>query len=185
MLQEGFKDMRSGMESLEERFATTEELVKQIGASIKRIETKQQVQTDNNTRKIAGGGEPSQPVLPKAGTDTAIAGVPPTGGTGVPLAQLLDMTVVDVIGRSLGEVDRIVQGPDGRPQVVVDVGDFLGVGERSVALPFDELALYNDRQLVIQNLNEAALRALPAFSEHGARDVAQDFTAQVERFQRF
>jgi hypothetical protein len=100
------------------------------------------------------------------------------------LAQLLDMNVVDANGRNLGEIDRIVQGQDGRPQAIVGIGGFLGIGERAVALPLENLALYNDRQLVIRDLDDAALRALPAFSDRGASDVARDFTAQVERFQR-
>ena len=130
------------------------------------------------------------PMLPPAGTDTTVAAVPPaseapgaaTGG-GVPRARLLDMNVVDPNGRELGEVDRVVQGQDGRPQVVVGVGGFLGIGERYVALPLDDLALYNDRQLVIRNLNEATLRAMPAFSERGVSAVGRDFTAQLQRFQ--
>jgi len=143
-----------------------------------------------DTAAIPGAAVPPL-APPAASTDTTVAAVPPaaettgavTGG-GLPLAQLLDMNVVDANGRSLGEVDRIVQGADGRPQAVVGIGGFLGIGERNVALPLENMALYNDRQLVIRDMNDAALRALPAFSDRGASDVARDFTAQIQRFER-
>ncbi len=96
------------------------------------------------------------------------------------VSQLLNMNVLDVNGRKIGDVNRVVQGPGGRPQAVVGVGGFLGLGERDVAFPLDDLALRDDRELVVQKLNEQELRAMPAFNERNARDQ----TAQVQRFQQ-
>jgi len=129
---------------------------------------------------------PAGPAARPAPADStgAVSPASPSGaGTqAVPVSRIADMNVVDVQGRTLGEIERVVQGPDGRMQVVVGVGGFLGLGERDIALPLDELALRNN-ELVIRQVNEQELRAMPAFNNQGVRPITGDQTAQVRTFQ--
>ena len=54
--------------------------------------------------------------------------------------QIVGMTVVSAEGEEIGEVQEIVQEPaTSQKFAVVDVGGFLGVGQKSVAIAFDEL----------------------------------------------
>jgi sporulation protein YlmC with PRC-barrel domain len=60
--------------------------------------------------------------------------------------RLSSVIGVDVVGSDitrLGEVEDVLVGPDGRIQaVVIEVGGFLGLGEKSVAVPYADL-LFN------------------------------------------
>lgn len=61
----------------------------------------------------------------------------------------------------LGEVSELVLSDDGKiTQVVVDVGGFLGLGEKPVALPFDEIKLHNS-----DDASTDELRATTSYSE--------------------
>lgn len=63
------------------------------------------------------------------------------------LADLQDASVINAQGVRLGEIDRIEEGPDGRPQAVLVLGDgqnvlgVLDLGGQRVAVPADQLLL--------------------------------------------
>lgn len=59
--------------------------------------------------------------------------------------DLEGQTVYGSDGESIGEVDELVLGDQGEiSEVVVDVGGFLGIGEKPVALPFSDLQISQD-----------------------------------------
>jgi len=59
--------------------------------------------------------------------------------------DLINTTVYDPNNRNIGEVNDIVMTKDGKiDAVVLDVGGFLGIGEKSVALAFDNLEFRRD-----------------------------------------
>lgn len=75
----------------------------------------------------------------------------PTGQTGMSSGQSLESmspdqivgkTVVSAEGEEIGEVQEIVQDPaTSEKYAVVDVGGFLGVGQKSVTIGLDELQI--------------------------------------------
>ena len=89
-----------------------------------------------------------------------------TGMREITAAELSGMSVQNMQGETLGELDRVVDN-NGRMFGVVEHGGFLGFGETEVALPLDRLMLDEDR-ILLQGLTEAELEALPEY------DVRQD-----------
>lgn len=59
--------------------------------------------------------------------------------------DLIDADVHDMNGEDIGNIEDIVLTADGQVgNVIVDVGGFLGIGARSVALAFDDLQIARD-----------------------------------------
>jgi predicted outer membrane protein/sporulation protein YlmC with PRC-barrel domain len=59
--------------------------------------------------------------------------------------DLINTTVYDSNNRNIGEVHDVVLNKDGKiDAVVLDVGGFLGIGEKSVALAFEDLQFRRD-----------------------------------------
>ncbi|MDQ2694874.1 MAG: PRC-barrel domain-containing protein [Pseudomonadota bacterium] len=99
----------------------------------------------------------------------------------------------DIIGREvenaqdedIGEVDDlIITGQDKVVHAVVSVGGFLGMGEKLVTVPYDELQVNVDDDTVMYNATKEELEAKPEFKyregETRWRDVAPE-----ERYPRW
>jgi hypothetical protein len=98
-------------------------------------------------------------------------------------ARLSRMAVYGKEGDRIGDVDRVVTGPENRYFLVIAFGGFLGLGEQQALLPFDDVAVQGDR-LVAENLTEDQAGRLPAFTPDGRyRDVPSDQTAPVRVLQ--
>ena len=64
---------------------------------------------------------------------------------------------------TVGKVDDIIIADNGKsPYVVLSVGGFLGIGEKLVVLPYEQLTTM-DRKIVMQGASKAALKDLPSF----------------------
>ncbi len=60
--------------------------------------------------------------------------------TGYRASKVLGSSVVNEAGDTVGKIDEIIVGPDGKaPFVVLSVGGFLGVGDKLVALPYEQM----------------------------------------------
>lgn len=93
-------------------------------------------------------------------------------------AEVSALTAEDLQGQAVygsndetvGEVDALIMNDDGDiDRVVVNVGGFLGLGEKPVALSFDELQILRNGEdeslrIYVDNTEEA-LKALPEWSE--------------------
>ena len=79
-------------------------------------------------------------------------------------SKLKDKAVVNDQNERIGELDDIIIGKDGRSYAVLQVGGFLGVGRKLVAVPYQSLQL-DDRgdKVVLPGANREALRKLPVF----------------------
>jgi sporulation protein YlmC with PRC-barrel domain len=84
-------------------------------------------------------------------------------------SALLDETVMNEANESIGDVNDVLLDTDGKiASVIVGVGGFLGMGEKDVALPFDNLkfAKDNDNDLVVTtNVTKETLQATPAYTK--------------------
>lgn len=126
--------------------------------------------TDAGTDTAAA---PAAPVTPgmTSGEVFPAAAVTPEGyvvvEATVPTAdQLIGASVFDAAGDSVGNVSDLVLAPgDGVSDVIVDVGGFLGIGSKSVALPLAEAeVLWNqetDSVRVHLPMTREQLEALP------------------------
>lgn len=78
------------------------------------------------------------------------------------IAKIIGMKVVNNNNDKLGEVDNmIVSAPDNILFAIVSVGGFLGIGEKLVAVPVDDLAF--DKDKVVLNVSKETMEAAPEF----------------------
>ena len=69
-------------------------------------------------------------------------------------------------GQNLGTIKDILKGPDGNmAAAVINVGRFLGIGDKDVAVPFSALQveLQDNHRRIVLNVAEDELKAAPAF----------------------
>ena len=102
-------------------------------------------------------------------------------------STLIGQEVFGSDGESIGEVSDLILQDDGETRAaIVDVGGFLGIGEKPVAISFDQLqfAQDGDQQQVTVAYAQADLEGLPTY-EYPAEDVAAtepatDATAETD-----
>ena len=83
--------------------------------------------------------------------------------TGYRASKVLGSSVVNEAGDTVGKVDEIIVGPDGKaPFVVLSVGGFLGVGDRLVVLPYEQMRT-DGKKIVLPGATKDSLKALPEF----------------------
>ena len=86
-----------------------------------------------------------------------------TASTPADSKNIVGRTVVDSQGKSLGTVDSVLVDADGKVKyIVVGVGGFLGIGEKNVALRWDDLQTQNGDRIVA-NVTKDQLTSLPGY----------------------
>jgi sporulation protein YlmC with PRC-barrel domain len=93
----------------------------------------------------------------------------------------------DIVGANdekIGEVDDVIVDGSGNPKaVLVDVGGFLGIGGKSVAIPIDEIQPQEDR-IMVSGLTKDSAKAMPEYKEEaGERRGSAIYKTQVENVQ--
>jgi hypothetical protein len=79
-------------------------------------------------------------------------------------SKLMRAAVYNDQGEKIGTIDDFVVSPDGALSVaVVDVGGFLGIGGRRVAIPVKQLGHVDPKKIVLRGATKEALKALPEF----------------------
>ena len=77
--------------------------------------------------------------------------------------KLLGKPVFNDKNERIGEVEDIIVSPKRTVSwAILGVGGFLGIAEKKVAIPMDQLKLTNNR-LVLAGATKDALKAMPAF----------------------
>ena len=83
--------------------------------------------------------------------------------TGYRASKIIGSSVVNEAGDTVGKVDQIIIGPDGKaPFVVLSVGGFLGVGDRLIALPYEQMRT-DGKKIMLPGATKDSLKALPEF----------------------
>ncbi len=78
--------------------------------------------------------------------------------------DLDDMDLYDASGERIGEVDDILIGDDGTSMAAsLDVGGFLGIGEKDVVLPLDSLRVSEDG--LVTDMSKEELESLPEYDD--------------------
>jgi len=83
--------------------------------------------------------------------------------TGYRASKVIGSSVVNEAGDTVGKVDDIIVGQDGKaPFVVLSVGGFLGIGDKLVVLPYEQLRT-SGKKIVLPGATKDAMKALPEF----------------------
>jgi sporulation protein YlmC with PRC-barrel domain len=78
-------------------------------------------------------------------------------------SKMIGSSVYDVQNRKIGKVEDLVLGRDGRiDQVVVDVGSFLGMGGKNIAVKPTDIKTDNNRLTL--DVNKEQLQQMPNYS---------------------
>lgn len=83
--------------------------------------------------------------------------------------DLLNESVKNAANETIGDINDVLIGGDGKvAAVVVGVGGFLGMGEKNVALPFDQLMFAKDASddlLVSTSATKESLQTAPEYNK--------------------
>ena len=83
--------------------------------------------------------------------------------TGYRASKVIGASVVNEANDTVGKVDDIIIGQDGKtPFVVLSVGGFLGMGTKLVVLPYEQLKA-TENKIVLPGATKDALKDLPEF----------------------
>jgi putative membrane protein len=106
---------------------------------------------------VAAGDAEQQP-------DPSMAADEPTEGEQgfVSLEEVLGSSVVNENGEEVGTIEDLVI-KDEVHYAVLSVGGFLGLGEKDVAIPLDELKLGEDESYLMSTETEGQLEELPEY----------------------
>ena len=79
-------------------------------------------------------------------------------------SKVIGATVRNDANESVGKVDDIIIGEDGKsPFVVLSVGGFLGMGDRLVVVPYEQLSFDGEDKAVLPGATKEGLKQLPEF----------------------
>jgi sporulation protein YlmC with PRC-barrel domain len=99
---------------------------------------------------------------------------PAAGTTGIAASSLVGATVTNARDENIGEINEIILSNDGMAEsLVVDVGGFLGVGERRVLVDWTDVTIRSDEDrdavVVATDLERTELEALPEYQRPAAQ----------------
>jgi len=115
-------------------------------------------------------------------SETGLGAAKPGMGSeqGIKADDLEDKKVVSSTGDEIGEVEKIVRGKqDDQLQAVVEVGGFIGMGEKEVTMPLSELEMQNDQLVAPQTASKDQLESQAEYDESQYEEVAED--QQIDR----
>jgi len=94
---------------------------------------------------------------------------------GMKAQELIGRDVVNAAGKEVGEIDDIVVNDRDRAiYAVVGVGGFLGLGEKDVAIPFNQLRLGADNVILMSEKGEGELKEMPSYKRGQWKSVERD-----------
>jgi len=104
---------------------------------------------------------------------SAFEAVDATGSTGkaaqgdrhaLAVSRLKDMNLYNANGDMLGDVEHVMSDGQGRNSIVIGKGGFLGLGEKQVAIPLNNVVMRGDR-LVTHDLSDEQIKAMPEWKK--------------------
>jgi sporulation protein YlmC with PRC-barrel domain len=88
-------------------------------------------------------------------------------------SKLLNESVRNKANETIGDINDVVIDKSGKvAQIIVGVGGFLGLGEKDVALSFDQLSFATDNDgdlTVTTEVTKESLQSAPAYEKPGSR----------------
>jgi sporulation protein YlmC with PRC-barrel domain len=78
--------------------------------------------------------------------------------------NLMDMKVIDQTGKKIGEIDDLILSTKEKvAYAIVSVGGFLGVGDKLVSIPFQDIEIRKAKKEAVINLSKQELEKMPEF----------------------
>jgi sporulation protein YlmC with PRC-barrel domain len=78
--------------------------------------------------------------------------------------EMIGRNIENAAGDRLGEVNSVILGQDGQVEaVIVGVGGFLGIGQRDVAIEWEQLNISEGGEHITANMTREQLEALPEY----------------------
>jgi putative membrane protein len=91
----------------------------------------------------------------------------------ISIEEVLGAEVVNAAGEEIGEIEDVVLDQNGDYYAILSVGGFLGIGEKKVAVPLDELELGEDQVYLMTAATEEQLEQMPEYDEQQYRPYAE------------
>jgi putative membrane protein len=124
-------------------------------------------QTQEQLSTVASQGEPSQAAQPEQ------TGATPQPQQAVSMQKLLGSSVVNTKGDKVGKIEDIVLDQTGKYFAVLSVGGFLGIGDKDVAVPLNDLQLGEDEAYLMSATTEDQLKQMPEYDKDQYQPFAQ------------
>ncbi len=104
-------------------------------------------------------------------------------GADLRASKLVGARVRGAAGENLGEIEELVMASKDRDDmlVIVSVGGVLDVGDKLVALPYEDLRVSPDGRTLYVDRTEEQLKAAPVFTYEAQSDTPTRSARQVER----
>lgn len=80
--------------------------------------------------------------------------------------ELKDKKIYNARNDELGTIDEVMGSTETGRTAIVEVGGFLGIGAKKVAIPVNQLSVGPDGKIVL-NMTEDQLKALPEYKKEG------------------
>jgi hypothetical protein len=101
----------------------------------------------------------------------------PTGESplaAMPASDVIGADVVNAEGQTVADiVDLVKKTGEEDLYAVLSVGGFLGIGDKKVVVPINDLDVTQDGQIVMANASEDQLKNMPTFEEEGYETAQQ------------
>jgi putative membrane protein len=130
------------------------------------LQTQEQV-TAANAPGTGGGAQPAASGAMAGGSmsgDQQQSAQAPAG-VAVQASDVIGAEVVNDQGDAVGEIMDLVIDDQKVEYAVVSVGGFLGIGDKEVAVPLDQLKLGADEAYLMSGATEDQLKQMPAYDE--------------------
>jgi putative membrane protein len=83
----------------------------------------------------------------------------------VSIEEVLGSSVVNANGEEIAEIEDLVVDQDQTHYAILSVGGFLGIADKKVAIPLDQLQLGEDETYLMSAETEEQLEQMPAYDE--------------------
>ncbi|HEX5764351.1 MAG TPA: PRC-barrel domain-containing protein [Woeseiaceae bacterium] len=138
-----YEDTEDATETMADRTSEAGDELQQSG---QQAEQELDQRTQQAQDRMANAGDSAMDSLDTLGTD-----------------EIVGKSVVSQQGEEIGTIDEVVMDTNSQQQLaVIDVGGFLGIGEKSVAISFDQLELSDDGR-VQSDLTRETLQSQPEY----------------------
>jgi PRC-barrel domain len=101
----------------------------------------------------------------------------------VRVGDLIGLPVLDDDDRTLGRVRTVVRASDGRVQLIVPFGGFLGWRQRLVAVPIEVVAIAG-RQIAALDMTRAEFDAAPAWNDPSSQMLLASERIRIGLYRR-
>jgi putative membrane protein len=163
-MDEMVSDHQKDVESFSEFAASgqDQELVQFATETLPVLEQHLEMAEQISEQAVAAAGSGQQP---QAQQQQATQGEQQATGATIQASDVIGAEVVNESGEEVGEIKDLVIDADRLEYAVVSVGGFLGVGDKDVAIPLDQLKLGVGESYLMSGETEAQLEQMPEYQE--------------------